>query len=388
MPTPSPDPADGRAVDAEVLRVALGPSEQTATRWAALRARHSPDALDDGRVYPLLPLVGEALTTAGVADPDLGRMRGLRRHTFVTQQLLLADLIGALDVLEEVGARALLLGGVPLALLHYPDPSLRPTAEADVLVSVDAVDAVVGALERAGWVRSGGGGGGARPARDLTRRLSSLRFVAPDERCTLVLHWRLVPWLAGAHGEAGDPQLWDAARPCPIDGRAALAASPDDLLLRVVTRAYRLGWATEPRWVADVAMVVRGGVGSGDDFDWDRLLARVQRGGLVAPVRDALAWVTELVDVAVPTNVTATLAAARDSRGAARRYAAGCRAMVGEHRLIPGRDLVVEWHRQTFNLDAGARARRVVPYVLGRTGADHLWSVPSTVARRRWRGHA
>jgi hypothetical protein len=204
MPTPSLDPADGRAVDAEVARVALGPSEQTATRWAALRARHSPDALDDGRVYPLLPLVGEALTTAGVADPDLGRMRGLRRHTFVTQQLLLADLIGALDVLEEVGARALLLGGVPLALLHYPDPSLRPTAEAEVLVSVDAVDAVVGALERAGWVRSGGGGGGARPARDLTRRLSSLRFVAPAERCTLVLHWRLVPWLAGAPGRAGD----------------------------------------------------------------------------------------------------------------------------------------------------------------------------------------
>jgi hypothetical protein len=62
--------------------------------------------------------------------------------------------------------------------------------------------------------------------------------------------------------------------------------------------------------------------------------------------------------------------------------------MVGEHRPIPGRDLVVEWHRQTFNLDAGTRARRAVPYVLGRTGADHLWSVPSTVARRRWRGHA
>src|SRR6185312_1332683 len=123
-----------------------------------------------------------------------------------------------------------------------------------------------------GWVR-GAFGGGVRPARDLTRRLSSLRFVAPDERCTLVLHWRLVPWLAGA---PGDPQLWDAARPCPIEGRGALAASPDDLLLHVVTRAYRLGWATEPRWVADVAMVVRGGVGSGDDFDWDRLLARVQ----------------------------------------------------------------------------------------------------------------
>jgi hypothetical protein len=387
MPTPSPGRTDGRAVDAEVLRVALGPSEETGARWAALRARHSPEALDDGRVYPLLPLVGEALTAAGVADPDLGRMRGLRRHTFVTQQLLRADLVGALDVVDGVGARALLLGGVPLALLHYPDPSLRPTADADVLVDVDAVDAVVGALEAAGWVRGGGGGGGggARPARDLTGRLSSLRLVAPDEHCTLVLHWRLVPWLAGA---GGDQDLWDAARPCPIDGRATVAASADDLLLHVATRAYRLGWTTEPRWAADAAMVLRGSAGAGVDVGWDRLLARVRRGGLVAPLRDALARVAELVPLAVPSSVTATLAAARDSRGVTRRYAAGNRAMVGTRGLLPGRDLVVEWHRQTFNLDAGARARRAVPYVLGRTGADHLWSVPATVARRRWGGHA
>jgi hypothetical protein len=374
MPMPPPGRAVGRAVDAELLRVALGPPEETATRWAALRAHHSADELDDGRVYPLLPLIGEALTTAEVADPDLGRMRGLRRHTFVTQQLLLADLAGALAVVDALGARALLLGGVPLALLHYPDPSLRPTAEADVLVDVDAVGAVVVGLEAAGW-RSAG----ARPARDLTRRLSSMRFLAPDERATLVLHWRLVPWLAGGRA---DRELWDAARPCLIDGRETSVASPDDLLLNVATRAYGQGWTSEPRWVADVAMVVRGDGRSAPD--WERLLARVRRGGLVAPVRDALARATELVSLPVPSTATSALAASDDSRGAARRYAAGGRAMVGEHRLIPGRDLVVEWHRQTFNLDAGTRARRAVPYVLGRTGADHLWSVPLTVARRRW----
>jgi hypothetical protein len=379
--SPSPDGATSfglRAVDAHLLGVALGPSDEVAARWATVRERFTAAEIDDGRVHPLLPLVGEALTAAGVDDHQLGVMRGVRRHTFVAQQLLLADLAAALEVIDAAGdgARALLLGGVVVALRHYPDPSLRPMTDVDVLVDADAVDGLVRALETEGWRAR------ERPAHDVTRRLPSLRLVAPDDRCTLVLHWRLVPWLADESTGA----LWARAGGCRLDGRDVPAAGVDDLLVHVITRAYRLGWGTEPRWIADLVLLLRS---AGASVGWDRLVARVTRGGVVLPVRDALACASAIVDVPVPERVRDALVASAGSVGGgmARRYAAGRRTMVGTRGLVPGRDLVVEWHRQTFNLDASTRARRFVPFVLGRTGADHAWSVPAAVVRHR-RGHA
>ena len=88
-------------------------------------------------------------------------MRGVRRLTFVKQQLLFADLAAALELVDATGARSLLFGGVPSALLHHADASLRPTSAAELFADVGAVPAIVAALERAGW-RSD-----PRPALDL-----------------------------------------------------------------------------------------------------------------------------------------------------------------------------------------------------------------------------
>ncbi len=147
-----------------------------------------------------------------------------------------------------------------------------------------------------------------------------------------------------------------------------------------MTRAYRTGWAVEPRWVADVAMLLRR---VGADLDWDRFLHRVQVGGLAPPVHDALAYASALVNLTVPGTVIDALTATPIGRGPARRYAAGSSQLDGRRRSIPGHDLLVDWHRQTFNLGTGARAHRFLPFVLGRTGAEHVWSVPGTVMRRR-----
>jgi hypothetical protein len=356
-----------RAVDEQVLRVALGHTDDVASRWSSLRARFTADDLDDGRVYPLLQLVADALGRADVDDADLGRMRGLRRHAFVSQQLLFAELAPVLAVIEGAGARPVLIGGVPIAVLAYPEATLRPTPFAELLVQPDSVGAVVGALDRAGW-RSG-----PRPSTDLARRLPALRFTTAEARTAVVVRWRLTPWWS-----SGVP---DATQSCAIGAVDAVALEDDDLLLHTLLCAYRLGWGVEPLWVADVTMLARGRAST---LDWDRFLEKVERGALAAPVRDALGYAVGLVDVPVPDAVMDALAAMPTTTGVARRYGLGSRAMVGARQPIPGHVLVVEWHRQTFNVDARVRARAVTPFVLGRTGAEHVWSVPFVVARRRW----
>jgi hypothetical protein len=211
--------------------------------------------------------------------------------------------------------------------------------------------------------------------------LTELPYRAPDERAELDLHWRLVPWLHEADG-AGDPELWRAAHPVTIDQQTALVPAPEDLLLHLITHAYRSGWDRVPRWVADAAMLIRG---AGNDLDWDRLAQRVRDGQLVPPVRDALHYASALVDLPIPAKVLTHLRTVPVDDGDQRRYEAGARAITGVRRPLLGAidDLQIGWHRRTFNLSFEARTRLLAPFVLARTGADHLWSVPFVVARNR-----
>ena len=364
-----------RAVDEQLLRVALLPTDQVAAAWTDLRRRFAPEELDDGRVVQLAPLVTDALVRAGVDDPELGRMRGIRRHTYFAQQLLRADLVATLDVLEAAGVRSLALKGVPLVLEHYGDVSLRPMWDVDLLIDADRVPAALAALRAAGWRN-------AYPEREhIVRVYSEAQMRSPDGRSELDVHWRLVPWV-DRHAGSADPELWAAAHPLVVDGRRTLAPAPEDLALHVILHAFRTGWRVVPRWVADVATVLRS---AHDEFDWDRFVRRAARGRLVPPVRDALDFACSLVPLPVPDDARQALRATPVDPVEAYRYQIGSRRRTGARRPVVGQlgDLRVLWARHTLNVPLAARARTFPDFLVARTGAPNVWQVPSTVLTRR-----
>ena len=87
------------------------------------------------------------------------------------------------------------------------------------------------------------------------------------------------------------------------------ALAPEDVLLHVCVHADK--WASVPgiRWVADSAMILRGGA-----VDWDRLFLRAQRCRFVKRLTEQLTYLREAFDLAIPESFLARLSAAPVSR--------------------------------------------------------------------------
>ena len=98
-----------------LLKACLAPADEVERHWRAWREQADLDSLDDAS-NRLLPLLYRRLEAAGIADPDMARLRGVYRYHWCRNQLLLAELRRLLPALRELGVEVLLLKGA--ALIH------------------------------------------------------------------------------------------------------------------------------------------------------------------------------------------------------------------------------------------------------------------------------
>jgi hypothetical protein len=117
-----------------ILQATLLSRDRAAEAWATLR--RDPAGLRARSSRELLPLLVRSLDGADVLrDEDAARMRTARDATWFENRRLFATVARALEALDDAGIRTMVSKGVPLALHHDPDPSLRPMADADLLVA-------------------------------------------------------------------------------------------------------------------------------------------------------------------------------------------------------------------------------------------------------------
>ena len=187
-------------------------------------------------------------------DDPTSRAEGRRPRAWYDNQRLFHGVGTALDRARGGRRARILLKGVPLVLQCYPEVGLRPMEDVDVLVEPGRAADAVAALEQAGWPSDS--------KRDRPWNLPYGEQMLHQVNCRsadgfpIDLHWRYVPWVA-RDGSGQDPGLWARARPLDVVGHHALSPSPDDLLLLVILHAFRAGWATAPRWIADTSYLVR-----------------------------------------------------------------------------------------------------------------------------------
>ncbi|HXY91635.1 MAG TPA: nucleotidyltransferase family protein [Acidimicrobiia bacterium] len=366
---------------ARFLRVGLLESDRALAEWADLRPEVDLDTLWDRDAIRLLPLVYRALVTAGADDPSLGRLKGVMRRAWYDNQVLFHRVGSALEALEGAGVRAMLLKGVPLALECYPEIGLRPMVDADILVEPHRAAAALEAMTAAGWPPVNPVD---RPeTRPYGEQMVHQVACVDSNGSAIDLHWRYVPWVA-RDGSGQDPGLWSRARPITVVGHRALAPGAEDLLLLVLLHAYRAGWATTPRWVADVTFLVRA---FGETIDWDLLVTRAIQGHLVLPVRDGLEYVWAEFDAPIPNDVLFALARVKVGRWERRRHEVASRETTGTRRPLVGElgDARIGWARWSLNLTPSAAARSLPSFVTRRLGLDEPRQLPGAIAGRAWR---
>jgi hypothetical protein len=168
-------------------------------------------------------------------------------------EITTVELRRVLAALHDAGIRPLLFKGAALAFSHYPDPSLRPRADADLLVYPDAIASACAILERLDYRRV--------PYVSGEFVMFQVPYMKTDERGlqhAVDLHWKICNPLVLA-GAFTHEELWARAVALPALGEAPRAAGAvDALALACVHRAAHHGPAmNEDRliWFYDIHLL-------------------------------------------------------------------------------------------------------------------------------------
>ena len=220
----------------QLLRAALAPPDEAAAAWIRWRSEFDLDSAPD-RSNELLAAAGASVREL-LGDRDAARIEYLRRQTWARGQLILAALAGVLDVINAAGSDAILIKGASLINGVYLDPSIRPMADADVVVGPDSFEEALSALVAAGWTVRG--------------EWTHATDVVDSEGIGTDIHrWPLFPRFCRVE-ERG----WsERAVPDDLGGRPVRRlALPDEVIMALIHGLFTDG-SSAVRWPVDVAQI-------------------------------------------------------------------------------------------------------------------------------------
>lgn len=282
-----------------LLRCALsGDDAAAASAWVAARRGMDFDRLDEGS-HGVLPLVYRSLERACVADPLLGRLKGIYRKAWFANQLLRDALRQPLGMLEHAGAEPLLLHDTAMMCAYYAETAMRRVPYLDVAVRSGREDDALRALERSGWSRhpeSEGDGSFPVPLLDVDGRLLVLHAGLPEAM--------RVPGAA----DGGEASVWARAVTVDVASSPARVLSATDQLLCTCAVGPDLAITVQALWLADVAMLAER-----DDIDWDALAERARERRVSARVGAALEYLRDELGVEVPAGIPPADVTSRDA---------------------------------------------------------------------------
>jgi hypothetical protein len=233
--------------------------------------------------------------------PWEARLAARRRDSArqVSKSIELAQAV--VSLLAQRNIDSLLLKGVPLALLFYAAPELRPMADVDVLVRPEQLERALEALGAAGLRRTDGVSGTSFD----TSGGHAMNLENGGGRVDL--HWHVFDGCWARNDDAG---LWERARAFNLGEVRALALSAPDQFLHVCVHGHR--WMRVPpcRWVADAVTILRA---TREAFDWDLVRREARARSFESVLRDALPLLSETTDEPdlVPGAVQAAVRRAR-----------------------------------------------------------------------------
>lgn len=362
-----------------LLRAALLQGKEAVNAWYEWKANVDVDRIDQGSLR-LLPLLYRNLCVFGIEDPLMDIFKGVYRLTWYKNQVVLHDMATIVSAFYNAGIQTMVLKGTALTLLHYRDYGLRPMYDFDVLVHTEQVSAAINLLKSLEWRPK------SRPFKAFNKEYFSLRHSHGFEDNSgrqFDLHWYMLPECCFANT---NEDFWNDAVSTEFHNMSVHALNPTDQLLHVCV--HGLNWAPVPLpyWIADAMVLLNS---SQSEIDWDRLLAQTQKLRLTLPIKDALNYIQNLLNVPIPPAFLESLKSAPVSRLERMEYHTRTRP--------PGvmGGLPIKWFRylrssypaknsvSLFNLIGFSR------FLQHYWGIDHLWQVPlhivSTGAKRAWK---
>jgi Uncharacterised nucleotidyltransferase len=261
------------------------------------------DALDtlDWGARRLVPLVAWRLREADIDDDGIGPLRSDLAASMLTARVRLCSYSHVLEILDRAGIDVLVLKGVGIAPLAYPDPGTRPVNDLDVLVRSTQMAEIDELIEPHGAYLSYGSIAPALRARYLHAAVARIGGHDVD------VHWRL---LSDPFDDRPDDALFDRAREVPVGRGRALTLGIEDHIVHAIAHGVRRNALPPVRWIADVARLVEH-----QPVDWSVVEEHAASRYVEGVVGHGLELLNRRFNVAVPQT---TLRALRRASGSTR----------------------------------------------------------------------
>ena len=275
-----------------LLHVALAEPERAMSAWRKWRVRGNPERLDPASAR-LLPQVYRKLVSLGLDDSLLPRLRGVHRHTWSANAVLLAASGPAVEALKGAGIESAVVGSAA-AWRHYGDSGARAIESLDLLVRPADVSLVAKVLESVGW-------SALRPMPRDPRLMPecSAPFAADTRR--LSIHWRTSPM---CHRPGAVDEALARSGPATLGEVRARVLDPTDELLSCAIHAVQARAPFSGPLLSDALTLIRS---AGSRLDWNYLLNSALRDRLVRPLIWSLRWLEQALQAPVPGWVRAAL---------------------------------------------------------------------------------
>jgi hypothetical protein len=298
-----------------LLKAALLSGDEAIDAWHRWVGSVDLESLDEGS-NRLLPLLSYNLDRLGLRTPHSDRLRGYRRQTWFRNQLQIKTFESILTSLRQIGLDSVILKGIPLAFLFYPDSSIRPLYDIDVLVHRQEALRAIALLVEQGWRTADwriarrmqrffrpDDARAAVPDATLQRRILQGESIAFADRSGMQvdLHWNVLHYRAWP---GADNDFWSGAVDREIGNLRARILCPTDCLLHVLEHGSRWNYVPPIRWVADAMMIL-----SGEPIDWQRLVRLAQKNQLVFALYGMLDLLKSHFDAPIPSEVMEQLLA-------------------------------------------------------------------------------
>lgn len=179
--------------------------------------------------------------------------------------LIYHELKKILKLFNESAIKTIVIGGAALAEKVYPDISLRPISDLDLLVKKDSLGLIDKILRRADYDLEIG-------------RNDEIHYknISPDFTIHIDLHSQL-PYL----DERGYDNIWARTVKTVLAGTDAHVLSPEDALIYAATDATVYHARPSHAALNDIALITRN---SDRNIDWTEVINQIKRFRLEAPL--------------------------------------------------------------------------------------------------------
>ncbi len=274
-----------------LIEAAIGDDRAVTRAWSAWSDLNDLDDIGPGS-FMVLPAVYANLRRLGFDGPNMDRIRGVYKQTWVRNNLLLAAALDSQRLLAKAGIEQVVFKGLALVAAGSADLGSRLMFDVDSVVREEDFAPALDQLRDHGWVDQHRAE--AFPS-SLHGHVTAVSLVSPRGQ-DIDVHRRTmgVSESAGEHDE-----LFDRARATELRGSSFRILDPIDLLLSTCYHARKGDPQARARWVVDL----HGLLGTVPDLDWEPVHERAVRRGALAPVRDVLTVAETRYSLGVPQPV-------------------------------------------------------------------------------------